>query len=207
MTNEYEIDGNILMILNEIRNSKADLKNNIVNINTKLEDQGAEIATLQEHIKNILELLARIDKIEKTMETYASKTSKSVVNVGFDEKGVNKKQKVVIYKEGRACGSEEQSGDDAVKNEKSRLKNKEDVLEYSKKIVGIFPINEEDIKKNMFKEEIVDNTVKLRTVEEYLHKELGFKLEQIVVFGVTNVKKSWKDKTFYVHMKNEHGSS
>ena len=114
---------------------------------------------------------------------------------------------MVIYKEGRACGSEEQSGDDAVKNEKSRLKNKEDVLEYSKKIIGIFPINEEDIKKNMFKEEIVDNTVKLRTVEEYLHKELGFKLEQIVVFGVTNVKKSWKDETFYVHMKNEHGSS
>ena len=46
MTKEYEIDGNILMILNEIRNSKTDLKNNIVNINTKLEDQGAEIATL-----------------------------------------------------------------------------------------------------------------------------------------------------------------
>ena len=46
MTNEYEIDGNILMILNEIRNSKADLKNNIVNMNIKLEDQGAEIAIL-----------------------------------------------------------------------------------------------------------------------------------------------------------------
>ena len=42
---------------------------------------------------------------------------------------------MVIYKEGRACGSEEQSGDDAVKNEKSRLKNKGMFLNIQRKLL------------------------------------------------------------------------
>ena len=73
MTNTDGIDAKTLMILNEIRNTKADLKNDIANINNKIEEQGAEIATMKQQIEIIPELLARIEKIEKAKETYASK--------------------------------------------------------------------------------------------------------------------------------------
>ena len=130
-----------------------------------------------------------------------------MLTLGPTGKELNNTKEVATSEEGRRPDDDEQPGDNLDTNDDNhKCNNRKDVLEYFRKIVGIYLINDNDIAKNMFEEEKVDNTVMIRTVEEYLHKELGFRLEQIVDFGVTIVKKSRKEDTLYLHMKNEPGA-
>jgi len=78
-----------------------------------------------------------------------------------------------------------------------------EVMNYSKKILSLFHVDEEDIEKVRLDDEESDTTVLTRALEEFLIKELAFRDEQVFGLEITNVTKSKKEKTVYVHMKSE----
>ena len=87
------------------------------------------------------------------------------------------------------------------------LASKAELFGYSKKIVGVSPIDQEDIERAKFDDEAITDVVLTRAVEEYLEYEMGFKRHNIKEFGIMKVTRSRKDDMLYIHMKDEASAS
>ena len=72
-------------------------------------------------------------------------------------------------------------------------------------MVGIYPVLQHNIDKNTIEEGEDNNLILVITAEEFLHKELGFRLSQIVEMKILSVKKSKMidSKTLYISFENE----
>ena len=77
----------------------------------------------------------------------------------------------------------------------------EEIMKRSKNIIGIFPINTEDIERNY--SDIKEETL-IKTATEFLKDELGFRKEQVEEMNITRVAKTKKTdgKTLYITFPN-----
>ena len=76
-------------------------------------------------------------------------------------------------------------------------------MKRSKNIIGIFPINTEDIERN--NSDTKEETL-IKTATEFLKDGLGFRKEQVEEMNITRVAKTKKTdgKTLYITFPNPH---
>ena len=153
-----------------------------------IEEQEETINEIKKDIKPIPDLMSRVTELEKRMQT--NNTFAKIVAIPKAAEKENNESTVEAEKE---------------KSVKMPNSNKE-VLDIARKIIGLYPIDPEDVSKHIDADDIDEKSAMMKAANEFLEKELAFRKEEIADMKISELNRPRKigANTVYITLKDVH---
>ena len=173
-------------LLKEMREMRAELSAKIDSTTNTINEVKTDLKTNTERINNIEAAVTKIPDLLQRVEALEASKKPSYAEAASKPPAPN-------------CSVSPPKINNTTKNPN------EPILERARKIVGLYPIDDEHIRSLQLEDDEEPSLVWLRAAEEFLHKELGFRLSQINEMGIEKVTRMRKKdgKTLYVHCKSD----
>ena len=181
---ENKIDVNTKLI-------EARIDSKIVKLNERLDKQEEDIKKISKETSKIKHLEERVEKLESNVEVKKKSYAEALMSNKNDIHEETSDPKILTTETTSKVNDE-------------KLTN-QDLFNRSRKIIGLYPIDDNDLERNTIDKNYDNETIIERTVEEFLTNKLGFHLEQVKSVNITNVQRTKKvnGKTVYVTFNSQ----
>lgn len=175
---EDKIDANTKLI-------EARIDSKIVKLTERPNKQEKDIKDISKETSKIKHLEERVEKLESNVE-FKKKSYAEALMSNKNDTHEKTSDHMILTTETTS----------KVNDEKLTI---QEIFNHSRKIIGLYPIDDNDLERNTIDKNDDIETIIERTVEEFLTNKLGFHLEQVKSMNITNVQRTKKvnGKTVY----------